>query len=46
MADKPSDLVQGTPGQVHSENAGARTHARIWDRRPARTDEQGPLAPQ
>jgi PadR family transcriptional regulator, regulatory protein PadR len=30
MADKSSDLVQGTLEYAHSENAGARTDARIW----------------
>src|SRR5216684_8133403 len=30
----------GHSGHAHSENACPRTHSRIWDRRPARTDEQ------
>src|SRR5437660_6795853 len=46
MADKPSDLVGGNSGHAHFENAGARTHAWIWDRRPARTDEQGRFPPE
>ena len=41
MADKPSDLVRGNSGHAHFENAGARTHARLWDRRPARTMSKG-----
>jgi hypothetical protein len=46
MAANPSDLVQGTLDMLILKNAGARTHARIWDRRPARTDEQGRFPPQ
>jgi hypothetical protein len=46
MADKPSDPGSRHCGHAHSENAGARTHARIRDRPPARTDEQGRFPPQ
>src|SRR5437016_842451 len=41
MADKPRDLVRGNSRHAHFENAGARTHARLWDRRPARTMSKG-----
>src|SRR6266478_3861730 len=46
MADQPSDLIGGNSGHAHPENAGAPTHARIWDRRPTRTDEQRRFPPQ
>jgi len=44
MADKPSDLVQGTLDMLILKTLAL--DARIWDRRPARTDEQRRFPPQ